>query len=144
MQIGELARATGCRVVTIRYYERIGILPPPERGANNYRLYGEAHRRRLVFVRRSRELGFSLDEVRELLRLIDGGHYTCDDVRALGTQRLEEIRARLRDLERLESALAELVGRCRGGATPDCSMLEALFAEPDEAGAEMASLRSAR
>ncbi|MEX0627167.1 MAG: MerR family transcriptional regulator, partial [Cucumibacter sp.] len=94
MQIGELARATGCRVVTIRYYERIGILPPPARAANQYRIYGEAHSRRLRFVRRTRELGFSLDEVRRLLRLIEGGDYTCDDVRQLGVQHLEDVRAR--------------------------------------------------
>lgn len=130
MQIGELARATGCRVVTIRYYERAGILPPPARAANGYRVYGEGHLRRLRFVRRTRELGFSLDEVRALLRLVDGGNYTCNDVRELGARHLEDVRARRQDLQRLEGALADLVRQCVGGATPDCSMLEALFAEP--------------
>lgn len=130
MQIGELARATGCRVVTIRYYERVGILPPPARAVNNYRLYGDRHLRRLHFVRRSRELGFRLDEVRTLLGLVDGGDYTCDDMRCVAQDHLDEVRARLQDLRRMEATLAELVGRCTGGATPDCSMLETLFAKP--------------
>lgn len=138
MQIGALARATGCRAVTIRYYERMGILPPPARAANNYRVYGDGHLRRLRFVRRMRELGFGLDEVRTLLALADGDGYTCDDVRGLASRHLEEVRTRLRDLQRLESVLAELIGRCTGGATPDCSMLAALFADTD-AGTDASS-----
>lgn len=132
MQIGELARATGCRVVTIRYYERVGILPAATRAANRYRVYGEGHLRRLRFVRHMRALGFGLTEVRTLLELIDGGDYTCDQVKELAARHLEEVRARLRDLGRLESAVADLVAQCTGGATPDCSMLEALF-EPEKA-----------
>lgn len=127
MRIGRLASDTGCDVETIRYYERIGILPEPARSANNYRSYGEAHRRRLAFVRRCRELGFGLDEVKRLLAMIDGGHYTCADVEAIGRRHLDEVRGRIRDLRRLESGLADLVARCDGGETPDCSMLEALF-----------------
>lgn len=132
MQIGELARATGCRVVTIRYYERIGILPPPARAQNNYRLYGTQHLRRLRFVRRTRELGFSLDEVRTLLGLIDEGRYTCDDVRCLAQGHLDDVRARLQDLQRMETMLADLVARCTGGKAPDCSLLETLFSESDD------------
>lgn len=132
MQIGELARASGCRVVTIRYYERVGVLPPPVRAANNYRQYGDAHLRRLRFVRRTRELGFSLDDVRKMLSLIDRGDYTCDDMRALAQEHLAEVRARMDDLNRMEAALTDLVTRCNGGATPDCSMLESLFAEANE------------
>lgn len=130
MRIGELAAATGCRVVTIRYYERIGILPPPERTRNNYRLYGARHLQRLRFVRRTRELGFSLDEVRTLLDLIDQGDYTCDDVRCLAQGHLDDVRARLQDLQCMEAMLADLVTRCTGGRAPDCSLLETLFAEP--------------
>lgn len=132
MQIGELARTTGCRAVTIRYYERMGILPPPARAANNYRIYGDDHLRRLRFVRRTRELGFGLEEVRALLALIDGGDYTCDDVKDLAVRHLAAVRARLRDLRSLESALDELADRCSGGATPDCSLLETLYAEGDD------------
>lgn len=129
MQIGELARASGCQVVTIRYYERVGVLPPPARAANNYRQYRDAHLRRLRFVRRTRELGFSLEEVRKMLELIDGGSYTCDDMRCLAQAHLTDVRTRLEDLKRMEATLSDLVGRCSGGATPDCSMLESLFAE---------------
>jgi MerR family mercuric resistance operon transcriptional regulator len=119
-------------VETIRYYERIGILQPAARAANNYRLYNDTHRRRLLFVRRLRDLGFSLDEVRALLRMIDGGSYTCAEVQALGQQHLDAVRNKIVDLRRVEDALAELVGRCTGSNTPDCSMLEALFVIDDE------------
>lgn len=129
MRIGELAGETGCQVETIRYYERAGVLPEPARGENNYRQYGPLHRRRLKFVRRCRELGFSLDEIRELLRMVDGGHFTCAEVESIGRRHLEDVRERIRDLHTLESQLAALVSRCDGARTPDCSMLEALFDE---------------
>jgi len=131
-RIGQLARETGCRIETIRYYERIGVLTPAARAANNYRLYNDTHRRRLLFVRRMRHLGFSLDEVRTLLRLIDGGSYTCAEVQALGQAHLDAVRTRLADLRRVEGALADLVGGCTGAENPDCSMLEALFVSGEE------------
>lgn len=129
MQIGELARATGCRVVTIRYYERIGVLHPPARAGNNYRVYGDGHLQRLRFIRRTRELGFSLDEVRTLLDVVDEGGYTCEDIRGLAQSHLDDVRARLQDLQRMEAMLADLVAQCKGGRTPDCSLLETLFSE---------------
>jgi len=135
MQIGQLARATGCRVVTIRYYERAGILPSPPRDANHYRHYGHAHLRRLRLVRRTRELGFSLDEVRTLLALVDRGDYTCAEVKALTARHLEDVRSRLRDLQSLEQALVRLVDQCSGDVTPDCSLLEELYADAGERGA---------
>ncbi len=127
MRIGELAAATGVQPETIRYYEHEGLLPAPARAANNYRVYGRAHQRRLTFLKRLRELGFRLDEARELLAMIDNDETSCARVRMLAGGHLDEIRARRRDLERLESAMAELVGRCHGRETPDCSLLEALF-----------------
>jgi MerR family mercuric resistance operon transcriptional regulator len=133
MRIGELAQATGCQVVTIRYYERVGILPGPARAANNYRAYSEAHLRRLRFVQRTRGLGFRLEEVRTLLRLIDQGDYTCEDVRALAQSHLDDIRQRIADLQQMEATLADLVGRCSGDVTPDCSLLESLFDETGRA-----------
>lgn len=132
MQIGELARATHCRVVTIRYYERIGILPPPARAENNYRVYGSRHLQRLRFVRRTRELGFSLDEVRTLLDVVDEGSYTCEDIRGLAQRHLDDVRARLQDLQRMETMLADLVAQCTGGRTPDCSLLETLFSGTEQ------------
>ncbi|OOG28813.1 MerR family transcriptional regulator [Thioalkalivibrio denitrificans] len=127
MRIGELARQTGCQVETIRYYERVGILPEPKRGQNNYRHYVDAHRRRLQFVRRCRELGFTLEEVRTLLSMIDGGTYSCAEVEALGRGHLEAVRSKIADLRQMESTLSELVSTCHGGDTPDCSFLEELF-----------------
>lgn len=127
MRIGELAENTGVHIETIRFYERVGIISPPVRAANNYRIYDDAHQRRLRFVRRARDLGFSLDEVRTLLRMIDGGDYSCEQVRELGVDHLEAVRRRIADLRRMEGVLSALIDRCCGGATPDCSMLEALF-----------------
>ena len=83
MTRGELGSATGCNIETIRYYERIGLLPEPPRSPGGHRLYEEEHLRRLTFIRRSRELGFTLEEVRGLLRLVDGGLYTCAEVKTL-------------------------------------------------------------
>lgn len=128
-RIGQLAQATECQVETIRYYERAGVLPPPAREANNYRVYGDHHYRRLVFVCRMRELGFPLAKVRTLLGMIDGGSYTCAEVQALGEDHLAAVRAKIADLQRIEAVLVDLLGRCSGEATPDCSMLEALFSE---------------
>lgn len=127
VRIGDLARQTGCQVETIRYYERVGILPEPQRAQNNYRHYGESHRRRLRFVRRCRGLGFSLEEVRTLLTMIDGGAHNCAEVEALGRGHLEVVRAKIANLEQMECRLSELVSQCHGGNTPDCSFLEELF-----------------
>jgi MerR family mercuric resistance operon transcriptional regulator len=80
---GALAARTGCNIETIRYYERVGLLPPPPRSAGGHRLYGEDLVRRLNFVRRSRDLGLSIEEIRELLRLVDGATYTCGEVEQL-------------------------------------------------------------
>jgi len=132
MRIGELARQTRCQVETIRYYERVGILPEPQRQQNNYRHYGEPHHRRLRFVRRCRDLGFSLEEVRTLLGMIDGGTSSCAEVEALGRGHLEAVRAKITDLRQMESRLRELVARCQGGNTPDCSFLEELFDSQSE------------
>ena len=85
--------------------------------------------RRLHVIRRSRELGFTLDEVRGLLRLVDGGDYTCSEVEALTTAHLGEVRLKLADLKRLEKVLREMVARCEGGEVPECPVIEALFRE---------------
>lgn len=127
LRIGELSRETGCQIETIRYYERAGILPAPPRTGNNYRCYEEHHRLRLLFVRRCRELGFTLEEIRGLLRLIDGGHYTCGEVQEIGIGHLQTVRKKIADLANMEKALDDLVSRCDDSDSPDCSMLAALF-----------------
>lgn len=126
--IGALSGSTGVNVETIRYYERIGLLPPPPRSAGRHRLYGDAHRQRLVFIRRARELGFSLEEVRILLGLGAGHGMTCAAVRSLTQHHVAAIRDKVRDLKRLERTLSDLAARCRGDTVPDCPILDALNA----------------
>src|SRR5262245_42909999 len=127
LSIGELSRSTGVNIETIRFYERVGILPKPPRSAGGHRIYGHDELMRLGFVRRSRELGFSLDEVRGLLRLVDGGHYTCSEVKAITLDHLADVRRKIADLRRLERTLAHVAGKCRGSKVPDCPVIEALF-----------------
>lgn len=127
IRIGELAKLTGSQIETIRYYESVGILPEPQRSANNYRYYGLSHVRRLGFVRRCRELGFSLEEVRKLLDMIDGKHFSCAEVQQAAASHLADVQVRQADLQRMEASLSELVSRCSGGENSDCAFLEALF-----------------
>lgn len=125
LTIGGLAKRTGVHIETIRYYERAGVLPAPPRSVAGYRQYDDVHRQRLTFVKRSRELGFTLEEVRSLLDLVDGG-YTCGQVRDLTLSHVEDIRARIVDLQRMERTLQATADRCSGGNTPDCPIIEAL------------------
>jgi MerR family mercuric resistance operon transcriptional regulator len=129
IQIGELSRRTGCNIETIRYYERVGLMPaPPRRG--RYRNYGGEHVSRLAFVRRARELGFTLDEVRALLGLAAGGQASCAEVRDLAASHLQDVRARIADLKRMERALADSVRACEAGQDPGCPLIQALSAAP--------------
>jgi MerR family mercuric resistance operon transcriptional regulator len=127
LTIGALSKYTGCNIETIRYYERIGLLPGPPRSAGGHRLYGEAHLKRLTFIRRGRELGFTLDDIKGLLGLVDGGAYTCAEVKALTLDHLGEVRRKLADLKRLERVLKDMAEECDGGAVPDCPIIDALF-----------------
>ena len=131
--IGALSEQTGCNIETIRYYEREGLLPNPPRTEGGHRVYGEEHLKRLTFIRRSRELGFTLEEVRGLLRMVDGEHYTCAEVKSLTLDHLKDVRGKLADLKKLEKVLKQLADRCTGNETPDCPIVEALFVqrEPD-------------
>lgn len=124
--IGRLSDCTGVNIETIRYYERIGVLPVPPRSEGRHRLYDESHSRRLVFIRRARELGFSLEEIRELSGLTSGHRLTCHAVKALTEQHIADIRRKVKDLRRLERVLNDLASRCHGNAVPDCPILEAL------------------
>lgn len=125
--IGELSRRTGCNIETIRYYERIGLLPAPAR-RGRYRLYGAEDVGRLAFVRRARELGFTLDEVRALLVLAASGEGACAEVRNLAAAHLADVRARIGDLRAMEGVLAEAVRRCDAGESPGCPLIGALSA----------------
>jgi Cu(I)-responsive transcriptional regulator len=124
--IGELGRATGAKVETIRYYERIGLLPPPARTGGNYRAYAQPHLDRLTFIRRGRDLGFSLDDVRELLRLSDDRRRPCGEIDRIARRRLAEVERKLADLTMLRSELRQLIDQCQRGTVAECRVMEAL------------------
>jgi MerR family transcriptional regulator, mercuric resistance operon regulatory protein len=125
LTIGWLSKRTSVNIETIRYYESIGILPKPARSSGGHRLYADAHRRRLVFIRQARELGFSLDEVRALLGLEGGRRMTCAKVKSITEQHIADIRRQVKDLKRIERVLTEMVAQCRDDERPDCPILEA-------------------
>ena len=126
MKIGELARATSTKVETVRYYERIGLLLEPGRTDGNYRDYGPAQLARLSFIRRARDLGFTLDPVRELLALADDRDQPCDSVDVVARQHLAQIDKKIRDLRSLRRELDGIIGQCRHGAISECRIIEAL------------------
>jgi MerR family mercuric resistance operon transcriptional regulator len=126
LPIGELSRLSSVNIETIRYYERVKMLPPPLRTASGRRVYEVTDLRILVFIRRSRELGFSLDEIRALLRLGGPEKASCREVRAIAAHHLEDIRAKLADLKKLERLLSKTVARCSGKTAPDCPVLDIL------------------
>ena len=125
--IGALSEQTSCNIETIRYYEREGLLPNPPRTEGGHRVYNEEHLKRLTFIRRSRELGFTLEEVRGLLKMVDGEHYTCAEVKSLILEHLTDVRGKLADLKKLERVLKQLADRCTGDEAPNCPIVEALF-----------------
>lgn len=122
----ELARRTGCNLETIRYYEKIGMMPDPPRTASGYRVYDEAHVSRLRFILRAREFGFAIEETRGLLALVDGGTQTCAEVKERTERHLADVRAKIADLRRIERVLAATAAKCTGDEVPDCPVLEAL------------------
>ncbi len=127
MTIGALAARTRVHLETIRYYERIGILPEPPRSAGGHRLYDQAHEKRLAFIRRSRELGFALDRIRTLLALVDGGDYTCQQVKSLTLEHRAEVRRKLSDLRKVDRVLKAMAAECDQGRVPECPIVDALF-----------------
>jgi MerR family mercuric resistance operon transcriptional regulator len=124
--IGELSKLTGVHIETIRYYERVKMLPKPPRTAGGRRSYGSTHLRLLAFIKRSRELGFSPDDVRMLIRLGGPEKAPCREVRDLAKDRLKDIRAKITDLRKLERLLAKTVSKCTSSTAPDCPVLDIL------------------
>ena len=129
--IGEVSRLTQVKVETIRYYEKIGIMPNPPRSSGGYRMYSTPHIERLSFVRRSRELGFSQPDVRNLLTLVDDHKYTCAEVQEITAKQLAAVRNRIKDLRKLEKALANMVSECDGGDIPECPIIDILSTVPE-------------
>lgn len=128
LSIGVLSEQSQVHIETIRYYERIGLLPAPPRTETGQRIYDASHLKRLIFIRRSRELGFSLGQIRDLLGLTQGHSLTCKEVKRLTEQHVSEIRRKLKDLEKLERTLTELAARCHGDEVRHCPILEVLGA----------------
>jgi Cu(I)-responsive transcriptional regulator len=126
LSIGDLARATGTKVETIRYYEQINLLPAPARTGGNYRAYVEGHLNRLSFIRRSRDLGFSLKQVRELLDLADDRSRACGEVDIIAREHLLEIERKIADLAALRRELKGLIEQCGHGTIEQCRIIEAL------------------
>ena len=126
MKIGDLARATGTKVETIRFYEAEGLISPPARSSGNYRIYEQAHLARLSFIRRARDLGFTLDQVRTLLRLADDRDAPCAEVDAITTAHVTEIDRKLTDLQALRGELVRRLDSCAGSTIADCRIIEAL------------------
>jgi MerR family transcriptional regulator, mercuric resistance operon regulatory protein len=126
LTIGALSKETGVNIETIRYYERVRMLPAPPRTASGRRVYASTHLRILAFIRRSRELGFSLDEIRTLIRLGGPERAPCHQVREIATHHLEDIRAKISDLRKLERLLDATVARCTGTTAPECPVLDIL------------------
>ncbi len=126
LTIGRVAKDTGCKVQTIRYYEQIGLLSPPDRTAGHQRRYDKLHIKRLVFIRHARELGFSLDAIRDLLRLADQHDRPCDAADTIARNQLLAVDRRIQRLQSLKGELERMLRQCRGGRIADCRVIEVL------------------
>ncbi len=127
MLIGGLADRTGVKVETIRYYEQVGLLPPPERSGGNQRRFGRKHLERLAFIKHARDLGFSVDSIRTLLNLSDKPDMACDDAHRAAAKHLADVRAKIARLKSLEAELKRIATSCSGGVhVRDCAIIEAL------------------
>lgn len=124
---GALAEKTGVKSETIRYYEKVGLMPEPSRAANAYRVYDESHAKRLAFIKRCRELGFPQSEIASLLGLVDRKDYTCKEVQSYAISRIHDLDARIQDLHRIRRTLADLAAKCGGDRAPECPILDALY-----------------
>ena len=124
--IGHLAKQSGVKVQTVRYYEQVGLMPEPHRSEGNQRLYGPAHVDRLAFIRHARDLGFPLASVRELLHLSDSPQLPCDEADVIAGRHLQEVETKIARLEALRGELSRMVSQCAGGKVSDCRVIEIL------------------
>jgi MerR family mercuric resistance operon transcriptional regulator len=131
LSIGKVATETGCQIETIRYYEKEGLLPTPERTSGGHRLYTDQMVERLQFVRRCRELGFSMGEIRQLLSIVDGEHVSCERVKNIALEHLQDIQSKIQDLVKMERILRDLTDQCSGKDVPNCPIVDALQSRRD-------------
>jgi MerR family mercuric resistance operon transcriptional regulator len=123
---GALASKSGVNAETIRYYEKVALMPEPRRTEGGHRVYEERHLQRLHFIRRCREIGFTVDEIRELLSLVDGEQVSCERVKHIADDHLRDIRAKIADLKKMEKTLREMSAKCSGEDVPYCPIIEVL------------------
>ncbi|MBJ7410200.1 MAG: helix-turn-helix domain-containing protein [Phenylobacterium sp.] len=126
LTIGAMSKGTGCNIETIRYYERVGLLPKPARTEGGHRMYGRGHLKRLAFIKGARELGFTIEEIRTLLGLAEGDH-PCAEASQVASQHLAEVRAKIAALRSMEAVLVDVLGKCNENHWPECPLMEALF-----------------
>ena len=124
---GTLAKQSGVNSETIRFYEKKGLMPDPQRSAGGHRIYAQSHLKRLSFIRRIRALGFTIREVHDLLDLVDSEEYTCAEVRDRTVDHLRDVEQKLRDLQNMKRTLSSMVSKCDGGLVPECPIIDALF-----------------
>ncbi|HID83208.1 MAG TPA: MerR family transcriptional regulator [Chromatiales bacterium] len=129
--IGELAGQTGCKVETVHYYEKTGLMPEPPRTEGGHRIYTLSHLKRLNFIRRSRELGFSIAQIKDLLKFIDEPDHYCGEVKAMAMVQAREVQKKIDDLKRLQTGLNKMVSQCKGKnmSIDDCPIIDALYVE---------------
>jgi len=125
--IGAMSRETSVNIETIRYYERIGIMPNPDRTEGGNRQYNHDQLKRLFFIKRCRELGFSIAEIRALLQMVDRADFTCGEVHTMTVDHLATVKRKVADLRRLEKALQAMAAECSKGDVPDCPIIDTLF-----------------
>lgn len=128
---GKLAKRTGCNAETIRYYEKIGLMPEPVRSATGYRQYSQEHEQRLQFIMRGRELGFAIDDLKSFLELVDRKIVSCGEVASLARLHLESVHQKISDLQRIEDALSKTLESCSGENVPECPVIDTLFLGTD-------------
>lgn len=125
--IGAMSRETGVNIETIRYYERIVLMPKPDRTPGGNRQYTHDHLKRLSFIKRSRELGFSIDEIRAMLTMVDQDGVSCGEVHTMTIEHLMSVKEKIRHLKKLERVLTGMAAECEKGDVPDCPIIETLF-----------------
>jgi MerR family mercuric resistance operon transcriptional regulator len=125
---GQLAISTGVKGETIRYYEKCGLFDAPARSAGGHRIYTNDHANRLKFIRRCRELGFAISEINGLLSLADSQDKSCEQVRQTTAAHMTDVRQKIKDLKKMERTLKELIAQCDMNASPNCPIIEILFA----------------
>lgn len=129
MLIGEASKKSGCHIETIRYYERVGLLSSTERADSGYRRYSAHHIQQLLFIHRARDLGFSLDDIRELMSLKNQPQLSCDTVDAITNKHLQAIHGRIAHLDSMAQELQRIAASCSGGHIAECQILDALASD---------------